>query len=885
MTYAWALDLFVAVTGNDSQSGTLSKPFATLARARDEIRKLKKGGPLKEAVTVHVRGGAYQMHQSFKLFKEDSGNVSAPIVYRAYQNEHAALIGGHAIVGFETYQGKILKAKVENLKLRDISFRQLIFNGRRQHLARYPNFNAKNPYGGGWTYADGKYIDTYQEIPGEDKRTFIYSPTDERSWAKPGEVEVFVFPRYNWMNNICGIRSIDRTMRKVTLAQDASYAIRPGDRYYFRNAFEELDSPGEWYLDRDTSTLYFWPPSALEDKPILVPTAQTVIELFPGTAHVMFRGFTIEGTVRNAVVLNDTSDCRIVGCTIRNVGEYFGSGVVVQGGMRNGVIGCDIYEIGRDAIFINGGDQKTLTSAENFAENNYIHHTGVYYKQGVGINLNGVGNRAAYNLIHDCPRMAILFSGNNHLIEYNHIRHVNLETSDTGALYTGGRDWLGSRGTIIRYNFIHDSLGYGFENGKWVSPHNAWGIYLDDNAGGVDVIGNIVAHTDSGLIHLHNARDNRIENNIFVGGRLQQIECNGWTKWHPEWTSKLQEMIKGYESVAYQTAWATMRNMNIHPYKAVLPDGKIMSGNAFLRNIIVGMDPMAQYVYVANFPFESNEWDNNIVWNAGKPPVLTGQSQVGGERTGNNLVENGGFEQGQVGAMPEGWKMFGRQIPFIAGNAELVPEGGGGGKNALRMDAPLIKLKEIVKIPSIVSNEFELPQGRNFKLSARMKSSQPFVKVNLMLQSYLKGVYFWGSSPNEVKVGTEWKEYEFYFKSPALGEKGWHEKMKKFQVRVDFHGGQGFLLLDDITLKEMEMLDEWSAWQAKGMDRNSIVADPLFYDLANDDFRLRPESPAWALGFQPIPINKIGLYGSELRATWPVVEAEGVREKPLISGQ
>ena len=115
--------------------------------------------------------------------------------------------------------------------------------------------------------------------------------------------------------------------------------------------------------------------------------------------------------------------------------------------------------------------------------------------------------------------MGIVFGGNNLVIEYNHIRHMNLETEDTGAVYTGGRDWISSRGTVIRYNYFHDMLGFGRgDDGRWESPHFAWGVYLDDNAGGVDVIGNIVVRRLCGLIHLHNGRDNLIENNIFVGG-------------------------------------------------------------------------------------------------------------------------------------------------------------------------------------------------------------------------------------------------------------------------------------------------------------------------------------------------------------------------------
>ena len=188
-------------------------------------------------------------------------------------------------------------------------------------------------------------------------------------------------------------------------------------------------------------------------------------------------------------MLRGTTNCLIAGCTIRNVGDYRGGGVSVSGGENNGVVGNDIYEIGRNGISVEGGDRKTLTPAGNYADNNYIHHIGVFYKQGVGVSLSGCGNRASHNLIHDGPRWGIGFRGNNLVIEYNHIRHVNLETADTGAVYTGGRDWLGSRGTVIRYNYFHDILGYGQENGRWVSPHYAWGIYLDDNTGGVDVIG------------------------------------------------------------------------------------------------------------------------------------------------------------------------------------------------------------------------------------------------------------------------------------------------------------------------------------------------------------------------------------------------------------
>jgi hypothetical protein len=877
----------VATDGNDSWSGRLPAPndaktdgpWATLAHARDAIRQMKKDGQLQTAVTVHVRGGIYALPQGLKFTAEDGGTAAAPVVYRAFKNEKPILVGGRVVTGFTPHEGKILKADVGAQGFRGVYFRQLICDGQRQHLARYPNFSAENPYGGGWAYADGKYIPMYQEVPGEDRHSFKYREQDTRTWSRPEEVEVFVFARYNWWNNICRIKSIDRATRQVTLANDASYPIRPSDRYYFRNALEELDSPGEWYLDKQTWTLYFWPPAPPDGKAIVAPTARTILELGSGTRYLTIRGFTIECAEGSAVVLSQTDHCLIAGNTIRNVGDYHGSGVVVNGGMQNGVIGNDLADIGSHGISLSGGDPRTLTAAGNYAENNYIHHVGVFYKQGVGVDLRGVGNRAAHNLIHDAPRMGIMFGGNNLVIEYNHIRHVNLETADTGAVYTGGRDWLGSRGTVLRYNYFHDILGYGYEHGKWVSPHYAWGVYLDDNTGGVDVIGNIVVRSVRGLIHLHNGRDNLIENNIFVGGALQQMECNGWTESSRMWKDHLPTMIQGYESVANEPAWQKMRNMQTHPTKAVLPDGKIMSGNRYTRNIIYYRDPQAKYVSFRTFSFDHNECDSNLIWHFGQP-ILTGQLATGRDLS-ENLVPNPGFETGTVGALPQDWQWQIRPSPTA--RAAVVEGDVGEGRRALHIDAAFNKEKPRDNYPIVVSKELTLPLGHTYRLAAQMKATKAGAKANLMLQSYVANAYFWANYPNEIAVTPEWKKYEFTLKIPAPGEKGHHEKMQTFRARVDFHDESGELFVDDVSLVEVERLDEWASWQKLGMDQHSVVADPRFMNPDRDDYRLQPDSPALKLGFQPIPLEKIGPFADEFRASWPIVESPGAREKPLVS--
>jgi hypothetical protein len=697
--------LYVATNGNDTAAGTIGSPFATLTQARDVIRMRKAKGPLAGPVTVFVRGGVYELTETLKLEQRDSGTGATPIVFRAYAHETPVLTVAHAISGFAPYKGNIVKADVAAQGLRGVYFRQLFVDGKRLPLARYPNFDETNPYGGGWAYVDGKPVPMSQTIDGENRHSYHYAPKDARNWETPGTAEVFVFPRYNWANNIVSIKSINPATREVTLASDCSYAIRPGDRYYVRNLLDELDAPGEWYLDQQTSTLYYWPPPESKNPVVYAPRLRTIIEFGTGTGYVTFQGFTIQYFEGTAISMRGASHCMVTANTIRNGGDFRSSAVEVVGGDTNGVAGNDIFDIGGNGIVISGGDRVALSSAGNYADNNYIHHTGVFNKATAGIVLNGVGNRASHNLIHDTPRMAILFSGNNLTIEYNHVRHANVETADTGMIYTGGRDWISSRGSVIRFNYLHDSLGYGLEGGRWVSPHLTWGIYLDDNTGGVDVVSNLIARADRGLIHLHNGRDNLIQNNIFVDGNLQQAEFNGWRSKDSMWTSFLPKMIEGYNSVKNQPAWKKMRNMNIGPEQAVQSDGLIMSGNVFQRNILYWRRQGAKLFSLRNVPLDRNTWDQNLYWVQGSSPRI---------------------------------------------------DGGG-----------------------------------------------------------------------------------------ALGE------------------------------------FDWDGWRGRGQDQHSLVTDPFFVDAGNGNYQLRSNSPAFGLGFQQIPVDRIGPYRDPLRASWPITEAPGVRERPI----
>jgi hypothetical protein len=70
-------------------------------------------------------------------------------------------------------------------------------------------------------------------------------------------------------------------------------------------------------------------------------------------------------------------------------------------------------------------------------------------------------------------------------------------------------------------------------------------------------------------------------------------------------------------------------------------------------------------------------------------------------------------------------------------------------------------------------------------------------------------------------------------------------------------------VLNDPIIKGLPGVQSFADWKKRGLDANSITADPLFVDLENDDFSLKPDSPAFKVGFKPIDLSKVGLRGRD----------------------
>ncbi len=526
-------EIFVSVNGE----------ISSLEAARDKVRLLVKNGA-KGPFTVRVEAGEYRVktlefdERDFDTVYKADGEVIIngglkldPSIFRPVSEEVRLRLHGPAVE-------KVVAADLKSLGLtrRDWGemcaigtyntaykydggltgpmWCELFVNDVRQTVARYPNE--------GWLYSgDPVRVGKGRETKGREKDNGIpwdqlRNPTSDifsidqdsakraASWKTLEDVWTFGYPMYGWADASSPVTRIDAEKCEMETKYVSLYGMKPHAPYYFYNVLEELDAPGEWYLDRENGIIYLYPDCDLDSSEILLSLSDDPLVKTNGSHGITFNGFTFLGTRGNAIEVRGEG-ITVENCVVKNVA---GSAMIFYGNNMT-VRGCEIKHTARGGVVFDGGDRNTLTPSGNVAENNHVHHIAEIFRTYYpAFSLGGCGNVCRNNTIHDMAHIAITFGGNDNVIEYNDISRVCLMADDSSAIYSG-RNYT-TQGNIVRYNYFHD-MKSDADNHIGI-----FGMYCDDNLGSCTIEHNIFENCQSALL-LHGGHDMTFRYNVVIG--------------------------------------------------------------------------------------------------------------------------------------------------------------------------------------------------------------------------------------------------------------------------------------------------------------------------------------------------------------------------------
>ncbi|MFN6388447.1 MAG: right-handed parallel beta-helix repeat-containing protein [Bacteroidota bacterium] len=661
-----AQQFYVSKTGHNSNLGTAQKPVATLQKAQALVRDFKKANPgYTGEIVVTVMPGTYELTSTLSFNEQDAGNVKVNVRWQAFAKNKVTLSGGKNINGrlFKKVTNPSILARLEKnaaenivevslTKLGITNFGthqsyghgqpvipaplELYYNQDPLLLAHYPNNGA---------IKIGKVLDkgSVPRIGDKSNRGGLFNYTDNRQSKWIGQKDIWIQGTFNYgfADDYINIANIDTAKKEIKLASPHIYGIANGrdfQEYIAYNILEELDSPGEWWLDKKTGMLYVWPPvnrpansdgkTDIATANITVSILETPIVSIINAEHLTIEGFTIEAGRDMGVYLEGGNNNTIAGCTVRNLGTsgiFMGQGAEAKqkdmsiddfdgtptsgiigslqnylykntswsrnAGFNQTIISCDVYNTGSGGIYLSGGDKRTLTKANNIVENCKVHDFNRRNKFiWSGISVDGCGNKIRHCEIYNSDWQGIFVHGNEHIFEYNNIHHVTLNSDDTSPWYIG-RD-PSDRGNVVRYNYFHH-IG---------NPNRMnMGIYCDDSSADVFVFGNVFykMETKHGILFTNSGWDLVMKNNIIIEptDATAQISAHYYT-----WAAGSEKSMFGEnglirnrltKSVAYQQEPYASKYPGLLEYLDTIPGtnqwkGMRAHGNVFADNLIIG---------------------------------------------------------------------------------------------------------------------------------------------------------------------------------------------------------------------------------------------------------------------------------------------------------
>jgi hypothetical protein len=588
-------DMHVSPDGSNTNPGTREKPFASVQKALDAMRDSGKPG------TAWLAPGEHLVEKGISLEKGHGGTADAPMTIRSTVPRAARITGARVVSGFRPITADEARTLISDEAKKHVlvadleaqgfpalmpmpdQFRapgreEVIFGDMPMQSARWPNEGFA---------VFTEVIDAGASKPIHWVTREVYRPgsfrfPSERAkhWDFSRGVYLHGFWCYDWADEALKAASYDKETRELRLAAKHTYGIgnswkKDSKReFYALHVFEELDIPGEYYLDRQANKLYFWPPDNIANTPVRLSLCRAPLLKATGLSNVMLKDLVFENGCTDGVSLGGCSNVRVEGCLVRNMGA---GGIISSGGRGNHVVRCEVTRTASRAVSMHAGDRKSLTKGNCSVVGNHLHHLGRHdWMGGRGVVLGGCGNRMAHNLIHHCPTGGASYGGNEHVLELNEVHHVCLLYADVGVFYTG-RDWA-SRGNVVRWNYIHSNA-----NNK---GHGSQAIYLDDCDSGDRVVGNIVYGGVGRGMLLGGGRDNRIDGNIFMhlpkGIHVDARGPRGITLDKPgSWNLKAKCEAVGYLSPLWKKRYPKLAT--VLDEDPLLPMGNVMRNNIFVE--------------------------------------------------------------------------------------------------------------------------------------------------------------------------------------------------------------------------------------------------------------------------------------------------------------
>lgn len=519
--------IFVSVDGGDDADGTIDKPYKTLQQA---LEKAKKGNPAD--TVIYMRGGSYRINETIKI-----NSVLSGIKISAYNNEEVKFIGGYEISGSQFHpvtdtavterflpsvRDKIVEVDLESLGITDLGTIkpggygidstgttplpvELFFGSEKMTLSRWPN-NTNTMIG---VVVDEGNAPGFDNLKGEkyydDGRGFEFKLVDERplSWQENDDIWMYGAYSREWALARIKVKEFNHDTKTVRTVHSSHYGAVMGCNFYFMNVLEELDFPGEYYVDKESGKLYIYPLGALEENSVTWAFYNGNMIEVSDANNVVISGISLEGSKGNGIYANNIKGCTFQGIKMNNIG---GHGINAMEAYNTTVLSCDLKNISGMGIYVSG-DSYVLSSNGNYIQNNYLTNIGKDY-DSQGIQMNGTGNVASHNSVHVLDTSALRFTGCENVIEYNEFGDVMKRVDDGGAIYTYTQFLY--RGNHIRYNYLHDIYGSDTRSGM------PFGIYLDNITSDNMVYGNTLVDVVTPIHHTW-GRETVVVNNIIAG--------------------------------------------------------------------------------------------------------------------------------------------------------------------------------------------------------------------------------------------------------------------------------------------------------------------------------------------------------------------------------